>query len=112
MRERFWANFGLCASATGAVFALFAMLHAWIVLHTIQAPIILSFTNRNGITARGTLFELELRGFAGLVMIAINLALVRELKKKDIFWERFIAAVTLLLGLLLFVGFEAIISVN
>ncbi|MDO8536789.1 MAG: hypothetical protein Q7R94_00915 [bacterium] len=86
-------------------------LWAYIVLHNSSVPLILHF-NDMGINQIGSFWEILWIGITGIVMAIINFGIALELEERDWFWGKVLAAGTLLLGVLIFAGLAAIISVN
>jgi hypothetical protein len=74
--------------------------------------LILHFSTYTGINQIGGLKELFALGFTAFVLLVINAILAFSLETRQPLLGKLIAAVTVFLALLLFIGFMAIISVN
>jgi hypothetical protein len=99
------------AFLTGFLLIVGGCLWAYAALHNVSGPLILHF-NDTGINQIGSLWEILWIGITGIVMVIINFCIAIELEARDWFLGKLLAAETLLLGVLIFVGFAAIISVN
>jgi hypothetical protein len=98
--------------ALSFLFIAAGWLWAYIILRKINQPIILHFNNFLGITRIGNLTDLAETGIFGLLMAVINFLLAFNLEERDWFLGKLMAAATLFFGILIFIGFAAIISVN
>lgn len=92
-----WAFFALCTAGTD-----------FLILH---------FDDLNGITSIGQIGFIVFMGIFGLLIIGMNFAIAREFSSRGDtirgrFFSRFLAAMTLVFGVLLFIAFAAIINVN
>lgn len=87
-------------------------LWAYFALRGTSQPLILHFNDLAGITRIGNAASFLGVGFIGLFGAVINFIIALELEARDKFLARLLAAATLFMGVLLFVGFAAIISVN
>lgn len=87
-------------------------LWAYAALEGIREPLILRFVGGEGITQTGTLSDISGMGLFGIFSVFVNSVLVFELDRRDEFLGKLIAAFTIVLSVLLFIGFAAIISVN
>ncbi|OGY99463.1 MAG: hypothetical protein A2945_01235 [Candidatus Liptonbacteria bacterium RIFCSPLOWO2_01_FULL_52_25] len=86
-------------------------LWAYLKLKGATSPLILHF-NDAGINQIGSFKELLWIGITGMVAVVVNFFVALEFEARDRFLGKMLAAGTLLLGVLLFIGFAAIISVN
>ncbi|OGY98449.1 MAG: hypothetical protein A2855_00025 [Candidatus Liptonbacteria bacterium RIFCSPHIGHO2_01_FULL_57_28] len=98
--------------ALAAVFAAAGWLWAWFVLRTIDGPLILHFSDYTGINQIGGLAEIHGVGATGVVIVALNYFLARQLQAGEPRWAKLLAGTTLFLAVLLFAALAAIISVN
>lgn len=88
----------------GFFWAFFALRH-------IETPLILHFSSR-GIDRIGGAGDLFVMAFFGLLVLAVNFFIAKEAEKRDWFWGKVVAGVTLLFALLLFLAFSVIIDIN
>ena len=65
-----------------------------------------------GITAIGDFNSLLLIGILGLVIVVINFFIALDLEARDNVLGKIVAAMTLVMAILLFLAFAAIIKVN
>jgi hypothetical protein len=108
-RKRFVAY---CSTASLAI-VLGAFGWAVIALrNTGSQLLILHFTGSDGITSIGTLSSIVLFGIFSIAAAAMNFAAAIELDSRDRFLGKFVAAATLGLAILLFIGTAAIINAN
>lgn len=98
------------------VLSLTLVLGGWIwsyfELKSIEDPLIIHYSQEVGIDQVGYAGDLAKVGIFGTVVILINFLIAVELEGKDGFLGKLTSGVTLLLGLLIFIYFAAIISVN
>lgn len=87
-------------------------LWTYIVFRNTSGLFILHFNDLGGIKQIGEAGALLWMGLLGFVATLINFYIALELEARDRFLGKMLAAGTLLLALLLFVGFAAIINVN
>ena len=99
-------------SALSAFFILSGALWAYFGLYGASGPLILHFSDLAGITQIGGAGNFLAVGLAGIAATAINFVLAVELELRTGFLGKLLAAATLFLALLLFLGFASIISVN
>ncbi len=99
--------FGLCA-----LFVLGGLLWAFAALRGISQPLIIHFTNYGGINQTGSLRDLANIGVLGSIIVFINFYIALRLEERDRFLGKFLAAGTLFISILIFIGFAAIIGVN
>ena len=94
------------------VFVLGGWIWAYFVLRQPSQPLILHFSDQVGIDQIGYEGDLAKVGIFGLVIILVNFLIAVELEERDRFLARLTSGVTLLLGLLIFIYFVAIIGAN
>jgi hypothetical protein len=87
-------------------------LWAWGALRHISQPLILHFNDKVGINQTGTVFDLLKVSAVGLVATLVNTLISAALVEREKFFSFFVAGGTLLINILIFIGFAAIISVN
>ncbi len=75
-------------------------------------PLILHFNDMDGITATGGFSNLLFMGILGALIVIVNFFIAIELEARDHFLGKVVASVTLILAVLLFLGFTAILNVN
>lgn len=85
---------------------------AYVALSDISQPLIIRFTNVNGITGIGRIGDLMAVGVFGIMATLINGYLAWELDDRAPVFSRAMMMGTAFLALLLFIGFAAIINVN
>ena len=88
----FWAVAALSGSASG--------------------PLILHFNDMQGITSIGDFNGLLLMGILGLVIVITNFFIALDLESRDNVLGKIVAVITLIMAILLFLAFAAIIKVN
>ncbi len=94
------------------IFVLAGWFWSYLALREATLPLILHFSNFSGINQVGYVWDLSKVALFGTVVVALNFLITRELEKRDRFLSRLTSAVTLFLGILIFIYFAAIISVN
>ena len=87
-------------------------LWAYFALRGIAQPLILHFNDLVGINQTGGVADLLQIGATGIVFVLINFFLTLELEERNVFLGKLLAAATLFLSILIFIGFAVIISVN
>lgn len=107
-------QFKLVSGVFALSFALIggAMLWSFIALKDISQPLIVSYGLGVVNKAGGSVWHLLAFGFSTLIALGFNFAISLLFEERDWFWGKFIAAGSLFLSLLIFIGFAAIISVN
>ena len=96
----------LCLTLGGA-------LWAWLSLAGINTPIyIIHFNDMNGITEVGGLGNIIAIGFFGLIIAIANAFIAYELEEKDPFLGKLLAGTGVVVSILLFMAFAAILNVN
>jgi hypothetical protein len=84
-----------------------------VVLSKITAePWILHFNDLDGITATGGLTTLIFMGILSLAIVCINFFIAMALDERDKVLGKIVASMTLLVAVLLFLAFVAILNVN
>ena len=99
----FAASFAFVAG--GAFWSYFALRNS-------SELVILHFSNIAGITQMGSISNLVYFGIGAAIIVITNFLIALELEERDMFLSKITAAGTLLFGILIFIGFAAIISVN
>lgn len=89
-----------------------AGIWAYRVLRNEHVPLILHFSPYTGINQIGSLRDLLAVLATGMILVGMNTVLAFVLVKRDPVLARLVALTTLLIALLLFIGFLAIMSVN
>ena len=106
------------AKLLSAIFALSLFLvsggaiWAYFALKNIDRPLILHFNDMVGIMQIGGVVRLIAVGVTGIIAVIVNFNLAMQLKPRNDFLARILAAWTLLISFLIFISFAAIISVN
>jgi hypothetical protein len=77
-----------------------------------SGPLILHFNDTIGITAIGSFASLLLMGILGMVIVIVNFFVALGLEARDKVLGKIVAVMTLVLAVLLFLAFAAIIKVN
>jgi len=85
---------------------------AYFSLRNISQPLIIHFSDYTGINQKGSLRDLAFIAGISSLAVLVNFFLTIELEKKDRFLGKLVTVTTLLFGLLIFIGFRVIISVN
>ncbi len=76
------------------------------------SPLILHFNDLSGITSVGPPGTLVFMAVLGTLIVLMNFVIALEFDARDPFLGKFVAAVTLVFAVLLFIAFVAIINVN
>lgn len=97
--------------AAALSFVLAAWAWAWLALRHATPPLITHFNNA-GMVRLGSMRDLTRAAVTGLLVVIFNFFVALELDERDRFWGLFIAVVTLLFAVLLFMSFAAIIGAN
>ena len=100
----FLASFALAA---GGFFWALAALNA-----SSGNGVILHFSDLTGITAVGDFNTLIAMGILGIAIVVVNFFVALSLEERDGVLGKIVAAVTLVMAVLLFIAFAAIIKVN
>jgi hypothetical protein len=82
------------------------------ILSSGSAPFILHFNDIDGITKVGGIGDLVGMGILGVVIVVIDFFIALELEARDKILGKMVAGVTLIMAILLFLGFVAILNVN
>lgn len=77
-----------------------------------REPLILHFNDLGGITAVGGFSNILLMGILGALMVVINFFVALALEERDGVLGKIMASMTLVIAILLFMGFVAILNVN
>jgi hypothetical protein len=94
------------------LFVIGGFLWAWFSLGKTANPLIMHFDNLHGITTatgRGTIL---FAGIFGLAAVMVNAYLALEFEERNPLFGKLTAVLTLVLAVLLFIAFAAILSVN
>jgi hypothetical protein len=79
---------------------------------TMSGPVILHFNDMQGITHIGTFGDIILMGILGIVIVVVDFFVAIDLETRDNVLGKIVAVMTLVMAILLFVSFAAIINVN
>jgi hypothetical protein len=100
-------------SLASMLFVLGGSIWAYVVLlGSGSSPYILHFNDIDGITRVGGIENLVLMGILGFFIVVINFFVALELEARDKILGKVVAGLTLVMAILLFLGFVAILSVN
>jgi hypothetical protein len=77
-----------------------------------SGSLIMRFNDMQGITALGGFDGLVLMGILGIIIVVINFFIALELEARDNVLGKIVAVATLIMAILLFLAFAAIIRVN
>jgi hypothetical protein len=75
-------------------------------------PFILHFNDMAGITSIGSFTDLLWMGILGMVIVVIDFFVALDLEARDKVLGKIVAGMTLIMAVLLFLSFAAIINVN
>ncbi|HVO28894.1 MAG TPA: hypothetical protein VMT81_02860 [Candidatus Paceibacterota bacterium] len=100
----------LCAVAL--LFVLGGWVWALAALAGIRGLLVLHFSDIAGITAIGGLGPVVFMGAFGALVVVMDFFLAREFDARDRVTGKFLAAMTLVFAILLFMAFAAIINAN
>lgn len=96
--------------------SLLAVLSGWIwayfALRSVSGPLILQYQSALGINQVGYAGELARVGVFGFLVVAVNFLISTQLEERVPFWGGVASFMTVFLGILIFIYFAAIISVN
>ncbi len=98
-----------------ASFAFAAAAFFWIIAAlygNASGPLILHFNDMQGITSIGSFGDLLLMSILGMVIVAIDFFAALELEARDSVLGKIVAVTTLVMAILLFLAFAAIIKIN
>jgi hypothetical protein len=93
-------------------FVLGGWIWAYLSLRGATQPLILRFSNLTGITQIGSADHLIPMGLFGVSLVLVNGLIALTIEARDWFWGKFYAAATLVLAILIFIGFAAVISTS
>ena len=96
----------------GLALVLSGWLWAFFALGTITTPLIILFDSTTGINQVGYVGDLVKVGVFGMMVILVNFFISIELEERMPFWGRLTSFMTVFLGILIFIYFAAIVSVN
>ena len=96
----------LAFSAGGFFWALGALSGS------MSGPVILHFNDMQGITHVGTFTDIILMGVLGIIVVVIDFFVALDLEARDNVLGKIVAVTTLVMAILLFLSFAAIINVN
>jgi len=101
-------------SLAALLFVAGGALWSRLALHAtaMSSPMIVHFNDLEGITAVGTPTNFIFIAAFGIAVVLMDFVIALELEERSRFWGKGAAAVTLVLAILLFIGFAAIINVN
>lgn len=106
-------NFITITCSVAMAFVLGGFIWALIALPLSGAnSFILHFNDIQGITSAGGIGGIVFMGMLAVLIIFMNFAIAREFEPRNRFFGRFLASLTLIVSILLFIGFVAIINVN
>lgn len=105
---------GIAAICSLAIlFILGGFFWAFFALRTTGTDLlILHFNDINGITKIGGLGDIIFMGIFGIFVAVMNFLIALEFDARDPFLGKFLASMTLIFAILLFIAFAAIINVN
>jgi hypothetical protein len=96
----------------GGFFWAYGALSAGNAWNGAAGPFILHFNNIQGITAVGGFGNLIAMGILGLLMVILNFFVATALEERDGVLGKIVAGATLVMAILLFLAFAAILNVN
>lgn len=105
-------RFVLLFFAAALLFVLGGFAWAFFILKTVAEPYILHFNDIDGITGVGGLGTIIFMGIFGVLVSIMNFFIALEFDERGEFLGKFLAIITLLFAILLFIAFAAILSVN
>ena len=77
-----------------------------------SGPLILHFNDMQGITSIGSFGNILWMGVLGVAIVVINFFIALDLEARDNVLGKIVAVLTLVMAILLFLAFTAIIKVN
>lgn len=77
-----------------------------------SGPLILHFNDMAGITSIGSFGDILWMGVLGIAIVVINFFIALNLEARDNVLGKIVAAMTLVMAILLFLAFAAIIRIN
>ena len=78
----------------------------------VSGPIILHFNDMHGITHIGNFGDIILMGILGIAIVILDFFVALDLESRDNVLGKIMAVITLVIAILLFLSFAAIINVN
>jgi len=94
------------------VLVLGGWLWSFFDLREVTTPLVILFDSTTGINQVGYAGDLAKVGVFGLLVVVVNFLISIELERRLPFWGRLTSFITIFLGILIFIYFAAIISVN
>ena len=94
------------------IFVVSGFFWAWFSLGRTSNPVIVHFDDLYGITTATGRSIIVFAGIFGLAMVLINASLAFEFEERNSLFGKLTAILTLVLAVLLFIAFAAILSVN
>lgn len=111
--KRFFSHiFSSVASLVALAMILGGWVWAYFALHKVPEPLVLHFAAPLGVTQAGPFAVLSEVGAFAFIVALINTWISFELEERGRFLGKLLAAGTLVFGLLIFLGFIAIINAN
>ena len=104
-----WNNLSL---ALGVALVFGGWLWAYLKLRVIEVPVVILYNSVEGVTRAGEVGEFLKVLMFGLLVILVNFFIAAELEERSRFWARLSSIFTVILSVLIFIYFAAIISVN
>lgn len=99
------------SSALAATLVLTGWIWAWVRLRS-QGSLTIHFNDFVGINRVGSVADLHTFGLLGLIMVAADGLIALAFEERDWFLGKFTAFAGLALGVLIFIGFMVIMSIN
>lgn len=96
----------------GFVLIFGGWLWAFLKLREVETPVVILYSNIKGVTRAGEVGEFLKVLVFGLLVILVNFFISAELEERSRFWARLSSFFTVILSVLIFIYFAAIISVN
>lgn len=113
MFKKFWRYKAVSLLCFGAmVLVAGGVVWAFFSLRSAGGSLIVHYNDFQGINRVGGVGDIIEIGILGLVIIVLNFLLSLELERRDSVLGKIVAASSLFLSVLIFIGFAAIISVN
>jgi hypothetical protein len=103
-----WTGISFSVALT---FVLTGWIWVWVRLRDVS-QLTLHFSDYGGINKTGSIWDLHAFGLLGLIMLVLDWLISMALEERDWFLGKLTAFVGLVLGILIFIGFMAIMNVN
>ncbi len=100
-------SFASLAFASGGFFWALGALGG-----VISGPLVLHFNDMQGITSIGSFGNVLWMGILGIAIVLMNFFVAIDLEARDNVFGKIVAVMTLIMAILLFLAFAAIIKVN